>query len=636
MRKFACTCASLLIFSVLGLGAQIGSGPIEAGEVEIQAEAWSPLALAPAGSVSTIDAAQVEASGAANASDLVELLPGGLSIRNGPESAQAAPSLRGSKGSQVLVVIDGVRANDSQTGGFDLSLMPASAIERIEVLSGGAGAVYGADAVAGVIIITTKRARPGSLVLRAENTSYPTALSRGGASSLADGQSLSFDAGLAIGQGGISVGASAERATAKYPYGPSELRENADFFGGSGRLSANGPLAGGRATASFDASYRDTGTPGSLGWPSLENRQRNSSLGASLGWSNDALAGGSLSLELLAHGSWKRLYAIDPLSPNRYAQSTTGIELRDSLSLSDWLALGSGLSLSFEAADSTSFDSRPEGQPTRLSIGAYVEPTMLLGDRLKLVPAVRYDWNDSYTAGITAMLSAVWKASETLDLRFSGGRSYRAPTFLDLFVPFTDFGDGTSYRGNPDLKPESAWSGELGLDSRSKLLSWSASVFTRYVRDLIAYNGLAAGSMTNIGAALMPGAELKLHALVGRLSLDASYDFIYPLDLSGGKAIADNQRLKDISQDTAKASASLELGRFDAGLDSRYWSERVDSVSSAALPGVLVIDARLGLRLDERTSLSLVVANILDSRYMVVDGYPMPGLSIKTALSLKL
>ena len=83
------------------------------------------------------------------------------------------------------------------------------------------------------------------------------------------------------------------------------------------------------------------------------------------------------------------------------------------------------------------------------------------------------------------MLDVVWKASEAIDLRFSGGRSYRAPTFNELYWPYEDFGGGYSYQGNPNLKPEVAWSGEVGLDFHPGAFSLSANASARYVSDLI-------------------------------------------------------------------------------------------------------------------------------------------------------
>jgi outer membrane cobalamin receptor len=629
MRKIAC--AAALVLAVLGLGAQEKTVPIVAGQVDVEAEAWSPLALAPAGSVASLDADQIEGSGATTASDLVQRLPGALSNRYGPDSAQAFAIIRGSKGNQVLVVVDGLRVNDAQTGGFDLSLIPASSIERIQVLSGSAGAVYGADAVAGVVVVTTKRAEAGSFVVSGENTSYPTALAQGGAASLADSQSLRLDTALALGPAQLAIGAEGERGAGKYPYGSDALRQNSDFMGGSGKLAA------GMARASFSSAYREIGTPGSLSNASLSDRQKDSSIEGNLAWSSDALSGGSMSLDLLGYGSWKRADARESSYPNLYDQSRAGFELRDRLSLAPWLDLGSGLSLSQERADSTAFDADPAGQPSRLSVGGYLEPTILLGERLKLVPALRYDWNDNYAAGFSAMLSAVWKASSGTDLRLSAGRSFRAPTFLDLYTPFTDYGIFGTYSGNPNLKPELGWTGELGLDTRSESFSLSSSLFARYIEDLIASNGqLVGGTMINIGRVFTPGAELKLDYRLGPATMGASYTFVYPLDLSGGKTIGDGVVLEDVSQHNAKAYLDFESGRVDAGLDARYWSGHFDAYYRSTVAGALVLDARIGYKVKEKLRLGLAAENLLDRKYQVIGDYPMPGLSIKTSLRIEL
>ncbi|MGI6038032.1 MAG: TonB-dependent receptor, partial [Limnochordia bacterium] len=108
--------------------------------------------------VSIVTAEEIEASGVQTVEDALRLVSG-LTIRSqGPVGSQASVSLRGSTSAQVLVLVDGRPINCPRSGGVDLSNIPTGNVERIEVLKGPASALYGADALAGVINIITKGA----------------------------------------------------------------------------------------------------------------------------------------------------------------------------------------------------------------------------------------------------------------------------------------------------------------------------------------------------------------------------------------------------------------------------------------------------------------------------------------------
>jgi outer membrane cobalamin receptor len=416
-----------------------------------------------------------------------------------------------------------------------------------------------------------------------------------------------------------------------------ETRDHAGFWGGSGNLSIGSPLASGRLSAHAAASYQDAGVPGSLSYPSSQAEQQDSSLNGSLGWSSDALADGSFTLDIKAHGGFSRLDYADPsYSENdRHDMANGGMDLRAVKSLSLPADLGFGASLLYEAANSSAFDSNPGGQPSRFSLGAYIEPELRVGDRLKIKPALRYDWNDNYAAGFSAMLGAVWKASDAVALRLSGGRSYRAPTFNELYWPYSNYW-GSITGGNPDLLPEVAWSGELGVDLRVERLSLLADVSARYVDDLITSRSPESYDYTpvNIDTAFVPDASIEAAYRVGPATIKASYEFLYPLDLSGGQTIADKVVLKNFSQNKAGASVNFEFGAAEAGIDANYWSDRVSSGQD--LVGVAIVDLNAAYKVRKGIRFNIAVNNLLDSDYQITSDYPMPGLTLKVGAKIDL
>ncbi|MDA8427606.1 MAG: TonB-dependent receptor [Treponema sp.] len=639
MRRIACV--SILVLAALGLGAQESGSSPDIGTVDVTAQAFSPLILAPAGSVTVLSAADIARSGASTAAQALEAVPGVTVNSYGASGAQATISVGAAPSNQVLVIVDGIRLNDPLNGAPDLNQIPAASIAKIEVLQGGASAAYGADAVGGVIVITTKKSGKQRLNLGVTNTAYPTALGLGGASSLVDGQKFTMDSGTKIGLADLAVSAQAERGSNAYDYsnaGTSSLRSNAQFWNAGGSASLGLPAAGGRFQGSFAGNYQYNGAPGPLYSLSSVESQTYTNLHGSLGWSSDALAGGLLSLDVLGHGNYSG--ETDSLySP--YQVSGTGLDIRAVDAVANFCSLGFGGSASYEAANESIFDSRPDGQPTRFSLGSYVEPTFLVGDRLKITPSLRYDWNTNYTAGLSEMLGAVYQANDILDLRLSGGRSFRSPTFADLYWPLTYYPDyGYYYQGNPNLKPETSYSGELGADLKAGKLSCSASLKARYVEDMITYYTDPVtynGTEINLDSVFISGASLSASYAIGPATLAAGYEFAYPVDLSGGSTIWNGPVLTDSSQHTVTASADFAFGRATAGLTGRFASSHTDSAStSQTLPNLFLLGLRSSFQVAQNTKLTFDVDNLLDQQYQVIYGYPMPGITLKLGMLVSL
>lgn len=641
MRRLACGAA--LVLAVLGLGAQeTGHGP-DIGTVDVTAQMYSPLTLAPAGSVTVVTAEEIAKSGASTAAEALRSVPSVAVNSYGAGGSTAQVSIAAAHANQVLVIMDGVRLNSSLNGAPDLNQIPAASIAKIEVLQGGASAAYGADAVGGVIVITTKKSGERRLSLGLTDSAYPTALALGGASSLVDGQKFTVDGGTSFGLAKVAVTAQAERADNAYDYsadGSTALRSNAQFWHASGSASLGLPLLGGQLAATLMGSHQEAGTPGALSMLSSEDNELDTALRGSLGWSSDALADGALSLDALGHGSFTRTEATSSGDTDFYQVASGGIDLRAAYALSPSLNLAAGANAQYDAGDSPDFDARAEGQPRRLSLGAYLEPALTVGDRLKVTPSLRYDWDTTYAAGLSEMLGIVYQASDLVDLRLSGGRLFRAPTFEDLYDYYYNAAWDYTYEGNPDLKPETSYSGELGADFKQGSLSCSIGVKASYVEDMITYYTdpvTYVGTEINLDRVFIPGADCSLRYAVGPATLAAGYEFVYPRDLSDGGTIWDAPALTSYARHTLTASADFAFGRSSAGLTARYTSSHTDSVSTAErLPDLLLLGLRSSFEVAQGTKLTFDVDNLLDAQYQVIYGYPMPGIALKLGMHIDL
>ncbi len=626
MRKAACFIVAAAL-AVLGPGAQVQ----DLGEVSVTAEGWSPSALAPGGSVVVVTAEQIEESGAANAAEALESVPGFHSLDYGNAGSVRTPSLRGASSGQVLVIVDGTRLNDARQGNVDLAQIPAESIERIEVLKGGASSLYGADAVGGVIVITTKRGGNPRLAVTAENKVFPAALGED-FEYLYAAQRVGAVLDTRIGAAGLSVSASLERSGDSFPAardgGSVLVRENSGYFGGSGSLGLEAPALGGILSAGLSGRYADFGVPGMASSPSPNAEQRNRDFRGTAAWSNDALLDGRLSLDASAFGVWSRLEYEDPDEPSddRHDTLSAGVDLRFRVLAGDRLEIPAGMELRYDGAESTKV-----GDPRRYHAGAYAAPVLAVGRGLKVSPSVRFDWYDDYPAGLTYSLGASFALSEAVALKATAGRSYRAPAFNDLYWPADPW-----TAGNPGLLPEVSWYGEFGLESKRSRLETAFDVYARYTDDLIQWgdpDGDFVWRPENLAAAVFFGADAEASFKDGPLSVSASYALLLSYDLSFGKTLADDVRVPNKPVHTVKLEPALQTGPVRMTARGSWRSERYQS-PTVTLDPVLLLGARMEWEASRNLAVYLDGENLLNKAYSEMDGYPMPGITLKAGVRI--
>ena len=159
MRKFLCfwvflfSLAAIICISPAAMGAEV-----EVGQVVVTATRTEVEISDSPQSISVITKEEIMNTPDRTIPEVIQRAAGVQINQNGPMGSLPLAQIRGSEAGQVLIMIDGRRINDAQNGQFDLSNLPLSKdeIERIEVLRGGASALYGSDAMGGVINIITK------------------------------------------------------------------------------------------------------------------------------------------------------------------------------------------------------------------------------------------------------------------------------------------------------------------------------------------------------------------------------------------------------------------------------------------------------------------------------------------------
>jgi outer membrane cobalamin receptor len=650
--KRRATVALAIAFATVGYDIRADDAPdYSLGDVSITATriAESPSAVPPAVSVVTSD--EIEARGAKTADDAIKTVPG-LSISDdGPEGAQKAVSIRGSTTNEVLVLVDGVRANNAMSGLADLANIPADNIERIEVLREGGSALYGGDAVGGVInIITKKKAAPflltienGAYLPEAHVVDYSTSKTEepADAASLVDSQKAMFSWSPAAGDVLFRTAGSFTRAANAYTFidanDDNRQLQNAGLLGGDGSFGLTFPCLEGSIAADFAGAYSVKGDPGEQSSPTLDATETDSSGRASVKYSTDRFLADALSLDASLHAEYTGIDYVEtdmPANDGHHKVYVGGGDLQQKASISDSLSFVYGGAFEYSQARSDTV-----GSPTRISGGAFFEPAIEAG-AFSLRPALRFDYYSDFfpndpLGGIGATIAIAYRLSESDVLKLNLSRSYRVPSFEDLYWPAADGAEG-----NPELQPESAYAADLGFERQRGSFSYSATAYVRYVHNVILWQEGSDGIWrpSNYGAGLYPGIEMELKTVISdHYTASVNYSYLYSYILSGAQTLADDERVPMTPVHSLNATLAHEAGRLTWSVTAKYASLRYLTIANATyLPDYFTLDAVTKWKFTERYAAYIALDNLFDEQYQLVDDYPMPGTELRLGLEMRL
>ncbi|MCD6506930.1 TonB-dependent receptor [Candidatus Poribacteria bacterium] len=545
----------------------------------------------------SIDRTEIERSGM---NDLGELLSSSpfISIRDYGPNSMSSVSIRGASSSQVLVLIDGERLNNSQSGGADLDKIPLNAIERIEIVRGGCSALHGADAVGGVINLITSRPdgngikvnmglgdfgeMTGAAQLHVRHSSFSGMISLWGFKS--DGDYEYVDR-FGRRKRRVNAGTDRNNLLAKLMWKPSPRAEI--------------EITGGRFRS-------HSGDPGMMGYPQpnafLEDDA--GSLGLHLRY-NPFKAAMRYRSSLIHYLNPDSRYNVDDTHQLRSFEvevSSTPIELR---------YLSSMFTATFrrEVLDSTS-----TGYHVRESLGIHLSQEAKL-KRISLFGAIRWDVFSDFGLSFSPKMGFKVDLRGPFSIKGSFGQSYRAPTFNDLYWPEDAFA-----RGNPNLKPERSSQAELGLQILREKVSGELVLFSSTTDGLIQWAPGKGGKWypQNLNEAKVSGLEAGLHLkpLDGLLDIRFSYSLTDAKD-QGGYPLLYRPR--------HSFGYRVRIGRkLWAILSGRAEGKRFYRKGGGYLEPYHVHDLRIGVSL-KGIKLIFVLGNLLDERYMLSAGYPLPG-----------
>ena len=226
---------------------------------------------------------------------------------------------------------------------------------------------------------------------------------------------------------------------------------------------------------------------------------------------------------------------------------------------------------------------------------------------------MRSDDNEQFGSHATGSLGWGMAFDHGLRLSASAGTGFKAPTFNDLYFPFS---------GNPELEPERSKSLNLGLAQQAEAWRWGLDVYETRIDELI---GLDSNWMPqNIERARIRGAELTGAVTLAGWELAAQLSHTDPRNRTDGNN--HGYLLPRRARNTGRIDVDRAFGDLRLGLTASGASHRYDNAAnSVRLGGYATLDLRLAWTLTPRWTLEARAGNVLDRAYETIAWYNQPG-----------
>ncbi|HWM27571.1 MAG TPA: TonB-dependent receptor [Woeseiaceae bacterium] len=517
------------------------------------------------------------------ASDLAELLrfEAGLDIaRNGGPGQSTSVFMRGTESNHTLVLVDGVRINPGTVGGAAIQNIAPEVIERIEIVKGARSALFGTDAIGGVINIITRRNDRVFVEGGAGTGSFDTRSAYAAAGTRND----DADVGITLNW----------QDTEGFPSSTAS-----DIDRGFENLSVNF-YAGKRLGASYLTlrHWRAAGTTEYFDFflAPLDQDFRNESTALEL----QTEVGENIDSKLVVS------HIVDEISQNQsvdFAESArNALDWQLGLDRGNHRWIG-GVYLVEENAGSFSFGS---GIDEDTSVRAVFLEDQWSADRHAAFFAVRLTDHETFGNHTSWNAEYAFTLSETWTLNAGVGHAFRAPDATDRF----------GFGGNPDLDPEVADEAQIGLRFRPGARhSLELGLYRNDIEDLIEFD-LASFELRNIAEAEIRGAELAWEYQGDTFSVRTA------LVKQSADNAADGSRLFRRAEESMTVSLRKSIGDHQFGLSVLASGDRVD-VGNVPLPGYVLADLTAQFALGDHWHLGARIENLLDTTYETAAGFRM-------------
>jgi len=605
----------------LGIAALCTTSPGHASDYElvVVTATRTPVALADSlASVSTVSREQLDARQPLTLADALRDTPSLDISQSGGPGAATSLYTRGTASGHTLFLVDGQRVSSATLGATNFQFLNPDQIERIEVVRGAHSALYGSEAIGGVIQVFTRdgATNPGSYVTSAtgSNSLHRVAAGTSGA---AGGWHWGLHGAYLETDGIDNLVADAS--------GDRDGYRNRSLNASLGYGFANGADIALRLLESnnrneYDSAFDPAERPYSDS--RLQNINLRGRLPVTDRWQSQ------LSLGRATDDS-DNYDGANGANTGHFRTTREQLFWQNDLTLAQGQILTAGYDYYQDEVSASSLYMDGAGKPvaTRDNRAAFVQ---YQGNwsTLDLVLGLREEDNEAFGRHSAGNVSVGVHLDDHHRLVATWAEGFKAPTFNDLYWPA-----GPYSAGNPHLAAEQSENREISLRGHYHRWHWALAYFENDVDNLIDW---APGAdfvwrPYNVNAAEITGAELIVGAELAGWAIDAGYTYLEPRD-----AATDNLLVKR-TRGNLNLGASRRFGDLSLGLAVKAQGRRHTNASNSQwLGGYSTVALNLGYRISQSLDANLRLDNLFDKGYRLNNGYNQDGRAWQLGFTYRL
>lgn len=563
IRNLAAGTAAVVILSCSHNAAYAQSSAEQLSEIVVTADRAPEQLNRTGSSISVVSGETIATSNPGSLVDALRTVPGLDISENGGPGGTANVRLRGGNTGQTLVMIDGIRVNDptAASGDFEFAMFTPSAIERIEVLKGPQSALYGSDAMSGVVnIITKKGSGPAQVNVRTEAGSYGTVVTQGSLTGSNGPWSYAFTGGGQHSNGFSRYGYRIPALEAKFP---NLENDSFDRVGGSARIgydAGEGIRLESGIVHSFTRSAYDYATGAFPDTPSAATRLLQTVYGRV---GIDSFGGILTHNVTISNTHTERMFNEVSYNKNMLPQNTTsnildytgnslGAEYQATLKLGAFGSLIYGAKTQTETAQTYTTAILPKPGPLTPALAKQQDTNSIfalwsvpIGERLNVTLGGRVDDVVNVARFETWRATAAYTIAETgTKFHTSAGTGAKAPTLFQLY---------SAANGTATLSPEQSFGYDAGIDQSlfNGRVIVSVTGFANDYSNLINFIspgsglgtcavGQSTGCYNNVARAETNGLEVgaNVDVIPGLMKFNAAYTYLHAQDLGNDTVLA--------------------------------------------------------------------------------------------------
>ncbi|WP_127717753.1 TonB-dependent siderophore receptor [Halobacteriovorax sp. HLS] len=549
--------------------------------------------------VQVIDLEEIEKSQTTNLADLIEKKSGLFVNSNGSYGKSTSLFLRGADSSFTLIVIDGVEYNDKSSvgGGSVLDHIDLSNVEKVEILKGSQSVLYGSDAMAGVINITTKNPKGTKEALG--SVSYGSFKNkRASFSARNSGKRVDYSMGLSFQDvEGISS-YNEDRVIMAEKDGYNNLTAS---FKATTSISTKDELSlsirSVKAESDFDASTADK----------LDYVGRDAQTISSLFYKYKATKVWEPKLKV-SHNKSDRLS--NSFSLSRLVSKVNKVELENPFVLSKALTLLNGFEYEKTKASIGTIDNKKNFE----SVAGYLDAHGKF-QKLSLHGGVRWTNESTYSYRVVWKIGASYPVFKKTDLKINASTGFKSPSLYQLYSNF----------GNTALSPTQSESFDLSITQFILSSKFELTYFNDNYDNIIDFDSVS-NRYENISKADIEGFELNYFGESRSFDWKVGTTLLSAINNSTGK---EGQYLPRRPRQKYNASLGWNgFEKFNSIVDFSYVGERENSdFDTIVLSSYFLVDLRFSYELGVDDKVLFKVGNLFDRKYEQVYGYGTPGIN---------